>query len=316
MVIFGTPQRKCRARSLVSHNLILLARQTKPPLPMRPQTLKKRPRTSLGSPPHQIPQFQDADAKLDYWMNLSITLLGKHDALLEKHNEVLDELRSLRADHTALQQRTNEYAARLEVMEKKADTDAATLAELKNENRLLQDYSRADNFILHGVPTVSNDSNPADVVMMVAKAVKFDLTYRDFSACHLIGAPRNGTCKIVCRFVNRWQRNQVLWAINKKKFTTSDFDMPGERRNVFVTDHLSPESAKLLAEAKQTLTVRFGGPFHSIWSHNRKIFIRRRDKEAPFELKSYAHLRSLQSSLPQHMEGVQLTHNGSQSSSR
>lgn len=276
----------------------------------------KRPRTSPQTPPHQIPQFQNADEKMDYLMDLSVTLLAKHNALLEKHNEVLDELRYLRADHTALQRSVDEYAVRVGVLEKKADADAATITELREENRLLQDYTRAENVVLHGVPTVGPKVDTANIVINVAKAANFVVTHPDISACHTLGTPKDGSCRIVCRFVNRRLRNQFLWAVNKAKLTTSDLNMPGEQRSIFVTDHLSHETAKLLFDAKRTLSVKFGGPFAQIWSKNRRIMIRPKEKETPFELKSYAHLRGLQNDQVQHMEGVQPSDNVSQTTMR
>lgn len=264
---------------------------------------KKRPRTSPASPPYVIPEFDSVDAKLNYVMDLAITALKKQDQFFE-------ELRVVRSDLDAVKQRTSELAVRVSVLEKKVEGSDAKIFELEQKNRALEDYSRASNLIFHGSSVVKGDTEATDFVISVAKASNFELTKRDIIACHTLGVPKNGTVKIVCRFANRWQKNLLVAAIKEAKPTTTDLSIPGEPRKIFVTDHLSPESAKFLAEAKRILLTRFGGNYDYVWTKNRKIFIRTREKQPIIELKSYEHLYHLQSTQVQHMEGVQPSHDG------
>lgn len=275
-------------------------------------TSKKRPRTSFGSPQHVIPEFDSIEAKLDYVMDLAITALKKQD-------QVFEELNAIRSDVAAVQHRTSELAVRVAVLEKKAENSAAKIIELEQKNRSLEDYSRANNLLFHGGPVVESDTEATKFVISVAKASEFVLTEQDIVACHTLGTPRNGTVKIVCRFANRWQKNKLVAAVKKAKLTTADIPdltIPGEPRKLFVTDHLSPDTARFLAEAKRILLTRFGGGYDYVWTKNRKVFIRTREKQPIIELKSYAQLYNLQSNQIQHMEGVQPSHDGTLSTSQ
>lgn len=273
---------------------------------------KKRARTSFGSPPHTIPEFKSIEEKLDYVMDLAITALKNQDQMFE-------ELRGIRSDVTAVQQRTSELAVRVSVLEKKAEDSAAKIYDLEQKNRALEDYSRANNLIFHGGPTVKDDAEATKFVLSVAKASNFVMTDRDIVACHTLGVPRNGTARIVCRFTNRWQKNRLVAAVKEAKLTTTDLtdpSIPGEPRKIFVTDHLSPETAKFLAEAKRILLTRFGGNYDYVWTKNRRVFIRTREKQPVTELKSYAQLYNLQSTQIQHMEGVQHSQDGTLATSQ
>lgn len=245
---------------------------------------KKRCRDALATPP--LPQFENLEAKCDYVLDLVVKMM-------DRQSEVIEELWQVRFNLTASQEQAKKDSSRIVELEKISRADATRISELKYRNRALEDYSRAENLVLHGIPQARTEAEAVGFVISAAKFVGFDITHRDISACHAISTPRNGSGKIICRFVNPWLKDQIQFAVNRAKLTTEDLGLLGDKKGVHATDHLSPEMTKIFAEARRTLWTRFGGSFQFVWSRNRKVLVRRKKGDNTFEIRSMMHLQNL-----------------------
>lgn len=249
----------------------------------------------ITSPP---PQFTDLNSKCDYVMDLVINLT-------DRTNLVLEQLQRSRSDIEDLKIQAKASDERIEKLEQTVQLLLDENAELKYKNRSAEDYSRAENLILHGVSKTKSDTEAMDVVIAAAKLAEVPVTRQDIIACHTLPSRQPGDGKIVCRFVNRWLRNRVHRSVNKTSITSVDLNIPGEKKDVFVTDHLSPATAQLYAEARRTLFAKSGGQFQYVQIRSRKIMLRTTKDAEPIELKSMGHLYALQDQQSQDMEGVQ-----------
>lgn len=138
---------------------------------------KKRCHLAISSPPYPIPQFTDAESKLDYVMDLTIKLMEKMDT-------VLDELRNVKSKLSDTKETVTRQSEMITQLQKQSMSDTLRISDLEYRNRALEDYTRAENIILHGVPTVKTDSEAVHYVVSAAKAVGINISDRDISACH------------------------------------------------------------------------------------------------------------------------------------
>lgn len=251
----------------------------------------------ITSPP---PQFTDLSSKCDYVLDLVINLTNRT-------NLVLEQLQAARSDIDELREHARVSDERIYELERVVKQVTAQNEELEYKSRQHDDYSRSENIIMHGVPETETDTEAMDIVIAASEAAKVKVSYQDIIACHTLRSAKGDTSKIVCRFVHRWQKHKVRTAINKAKFTSSVLNYAGEDREVFVTDHLSPQTARLYGEAKRTLHTKSGGQFEQVRIRSRKIMIKRNEASKEFELKTTAQLYNLQYQQGQMMDGVQVT---------
>lgn len=251
-----------------------------------PPATKKRNIDEIASPPYQIPQFDSTEDKCEYILTQLAKLMHQNEKVLEQNTRVLSELQHLREKSAADEQ---------EILQLKTQVRDFTqkVSELEYANRALEDYTRADNLIVHGLPQAKTETEAFDMVIAVGKAVGIELTRQSLNACHALGAPRPGPGRIVCRFVHRWQRYKFQIAVNKGKPTTLELGYPGENIKIYATDHLSPQTSRLYGETKRRLAQQFGGVYEKVWVRSRKIYARRAENYPAFEIRSMDHLLSL-----------------------
>ena len=119
----------------------------------------------------------------------------------------------------------------------------------KHDNRLddIEQYSRRDNIVVHGLAETDGECTN-DVVIAVAAAAGVTVANGDISTSHRVGRPGNARGgkprPIVARFVRRDTRTGVLR--NKKKLKGH-----AAYNGVFLSEQqLSPTRAKLLHAVK------------------------------------------------------------------
>lgn len=238
--------------------------------------------------PAPIPTFNSVDEKFDY-------ILAQISMLVSQNTTMLRELQKNR-DQTALTKRMAvENTVKIEKLHEQVRNDAVRISELEYKNRSLEDYSRVDNVIIHGLPHPKDSDDAFQLAFAVGKAVGVEINNNNLSACHALGRPQNGIGRIVCRFTQRWLRNKFQATINEKKITTSQLEreIDCEPTKIYATDHHSPQTSFLYSEAKRLLSARFGGPFQQVYMRSRRIYARRFDGDAPLELRSLEYVRNL-----------------------
>lgn len=234
----------------------------------------------------ELPEFTDVNSKCDF-------IMTQVTQVMAKITEVLDELRSVKAEMVTVKEKAAQDANKVKELEIIIEQKSAYIEEVDYKNRALEDYSRVDNLIFHGLPPTNTEEEAANLVIKAAKFADIEISTRDISIAHTLRAARGGPAKLVCRFVHRWQRGVIQSAVNAKKMTTQDLELPGEIHNVVAMDHLSPATSILYAETRNSLAQRNGGAYEYVWMRNRRVFIRRREKEEVIEVRTMAQLNRL-----------------------
>lgn len=251
--------------------------------------------------PEPMPTFSTVDEKLTY-------ILSQIAMLVQQNATVLRELQKSRQETADAKRMAVVNAVKVDRLEEQVRIGNRRISDLEYKNRSLEDYSRVDNVIVHGLPHPKSSDEAFEIALAVGKAVGVDIKHHNLSACHALGRPQNGVGRIVCRFTQRWMRNSFHNAINEKKITTSqlelEFEISGEPTKIYATDHNSPQTSHLYSEAKRLLSARQGGAFQQVYMRSRKIYARRFDGDAAVELRSIEHVRSLAGQTEQIVNGA------------
>lgn len=212
-----------------------------------------------------------------------------------------------------------EVSTRFEVFNSEIKTLQTTVTKLTEENRLLKqkqeqsteksrtadyrhrilsDYTRVDNLILYGGPKAQNDADTFVMFHTFAAAHGIDLKSDDVAVCHPL--PSKGAVnKHICKFLKRGVKHAILAASKRKRVTSrllkwNQVDTANLDKPVFVMEHLSPDTARLLYETKKRLAASENGPFTYVWCRQGRILLRNDgDQGRPMEVCWYGDIQRI-----------------------
>jgi len=136
----------------------------------------------------------------------------------------------------------------------------------------LDQYSRNDNLLIHGVPLPADNSAETNLEDVIADIVKSNfpnvvMNKSDISVAHRVGSSQNPTAgarakppPVIVRFSRRVVRNEIL---HSRKLLKG--------KNLAITEHLTPRRAELLKKASLLAT---DGRIDSAWSRDGRIIVK------------------------------------------
>ncbi len=147
--------------------------------------------------------------------------------------------------------------------------------ELQHKVEHLEAYSRINNIIISGL-TPEKDSNPYEIALNICKFAEVTINYGDIDACHWL-QPNNNTktTSLIVKFVN-WHIKETLVKNWRSKSVTADTFCGSRSSRVYISDHLTPSTSKLLKEAKK-LKHRQQNKYKYIWTVNGRVLVRKDD---------------------------------------
>lgn len=149
------------------------------------------------------------------------------------------------------------------------------VASLKLRMRQIEQYTRKSNIEIQGIP-VTNSEDPVLIAIDVGKALGVELKEEDVMAAHRVPTfkPRAVTPLIV-QLRDRRLKDICIAAYKKnKKLTAKDVNQAFPNNNVYVNDHLTPETKNLLRLTKikaKEINYKY------VWCNEGKIFVRSED---------------------------------------
>lgn len=190
------------------------------------------------------------EKKMDDVIKSNEFMSDKYDTVLElatKNKEKIDTISS---------QITN-----INDVVQKLENDNRRLA---LENIELQQYSRAENMEILGIPT-KEDENVYDLIRDVAVKLGVNLVIKDISIAHRIPVKEGRIPPIIVKFTNRYKKEEFISASRKKKLKVHEVfpDIVDKELQLICCENLSPHFKKLLYLTKQKILNRndFKNPF-------------------------------------------------------
>ncbi|KAJ8733149.1 hypothetical protein PYW08_001447 [Mythimna loreyi] len=190
------------------------------------------------------------------------------------------------------------------LLEKKGIDSEVHINRLNKQVQDLNFLSRQATIELRNIPTKDQET-PADLISAVSsvgKTIDLEVQQSAFRDVYRIpGKP--GLCRpIVAEFSSVNKRNEFLSKVRKfnkersvnDKLNTQLLGIAGEKKPVFIDEHLPPATKKLLYEARQFAKARNC----TCWYSNGRILLKKDPADKPVEIKSEKCLTMLALTVP------------------
>lgn len=158
---------------------------------------------------------------------------------------------------------------------------------IKEELDNLQQYSRRSNLEIRGIPQKQNE-NVYEIIKSVASKLECDMNIRDIDACHRVRAHTSNSSQkddkpIIVKFISRMKKDELLSAARKRKgyVTTADLGVDGDRKPVFINEHLTFNNKVLYKKSRDFCAVH---AYKFCWVRDGKIYIRKSETSRVFQV--------------------------------
>lgn len=241
---------------------------------------------NLG-PEDQTPGIRNLNLMVAYLIGTVMDLSGKLEGVSAKLEAAEAESKKLAAENERLRAANEKLQKRVDDADERAE-NYRRAGEYRQ--RMADNYSRVNNLVLHGAPQIVGEK-PAQVEQDTFRALEtycgelgVSVASSDLDICHPLPS-RGEKHKLIYRFIRRSKKNEVLAASKRVKVTAKKLNWDVSQRSVFVSDHISPDTARLLAEAKSRLSAKGNGPFLYVWAKMGRIYAGNGNRERPYEIR-------------------------------
>ena len=161
--------------------------------------------------------------------------------------------------------------------------------ELRMSNEQALQYSMLNNVVISDVPRVQ-DETLSQTVERISKALKVPVSVNDLDAFHWLPSKiEGGNPSFIMKFLRRWQKKEFIIAARKLRPTSEIFGGDG-RTNVYVSEHLTPTTRKLLLKAKELKNYGYTG----VRTMDCKVFLRKNvEGSRSIRIQNFGHVDKL-----------------------
>lgn len=207
---------------------------------------------------------------------------SKCSGLREDLNGAINTLQFLSACHDDQQKLNEKTKSDFLEFTKCSNSLQPKLSELNHKIAYMEQFARQSNVEIQGIPERRNE-NLMSIVKKIGNTVSCNLQETDILEFHRVAKqntnsnrPKNIVVKLNCpRTRDNLLASVKIFNKNKhsdNKLNTSHIELPGERRPVYVTEHLSPENKKLHAATRIAAKEK---NYKFVWIRNGRIFVRK-----------------------------------------
>lgn len=168
-----------------------------------------------------------------------------------------------------------------------------TVNDLQNEQNIQQQKERLLNLEISGIPEKRNE-NLLDYLVSIANIIGVNLSNEDIIRIHRVqpriqlpGKPKN----IIAHMKSLHIKDTIISGIRKNRgLSTIDLGIPGESRQIYVNEHLSPVYKQLYKNTRDAVK---SSNFKYVWIRNCKIYVRKDDTSPAILVKDVNDLRKI-----------------------
>lgn len=193
---------------------------------------------------------------------------------------------------TFISEKYEDVSNRVSLLEEKKMKFAEDISHVQKQIEDLHFQTRQATIEIRNLPTKEKEKHEdlISVVKNVGKVMNMDIQSNELRDIYRIpGKP--GICRpIVAEFTSVCKRNELLTNVRKynkersieNKLNTQVIGIPGERRSIYVDEHLPPATKKLLYETRQFAKAHN----YASWYSNGRILLRQDPANKPIHIKS------------------------------
>uniref|UniRef100_A0A2A4IZ17 PHD-type domain-containing protein n=1 Tax=Heliothis virescens TaxID=7102 RepID=A0A2A4IZ17_HELVI len=229
--------------------------------------------------PHAIPSNSNSsDSEILRSLSSEIQFLRGDVGDLKSHIKYLTE------HLTQCYSRLEEYDTRIKTLEKREEQ----IIELNNTITNLRDQlnnqgqaSLKNELEISGIDEHKNE-NPLHIILVMAHKIGVTLEEHDIDFVSRVGPRRPKTAasdapirNLAVRFVRRYKRDEFLKAAKmRRSLTSTDIDINGPTRNIFVNERLTSGNRQLFRSARNAAKEH---GYKYCWIRNGAILIRKQE---------------------------------------
>ncbi|KAJ2943088.1 hypothetical protein O0L34_g18779 [Tuta absoluta] len=200
-------------------------------------------------------------------------------------------IESINDKYTAIEKRFSDFEDRIIALENKSDDIATLTSDLVTANDIIstlqheydtrEQYSRMNNVEISGLPFKKGE-NLMSLLNSVYMAVGLDLDensidciqrVRRFATSGTDDENNQRSPAVIVKFTRRFYKDQLLSAVRARRgITTASIGLAGPAVNLYLGDHLTPNSKQLLKRARQ---LKKDGKLTYLWIRDCKILARK-----------------------------------------
>ncbi|KAJ8707185.1 hypothetical protein PYW08_011319 [Mythimna loreyi] len=249
-----------------------------------------RTNNSVDSASSPNPPFtaQTTDSEILLNLTSEIKLLRGDVGDLKSHiNYVSEHL-------TKCYSRLDEYDTRIKSLEKREEEIISlnnTIINLREQLNAHAQTTLKNELEISGINEIKNE-NPLHIVRVIAHKIGVPIDDQDLDYVTRVGPRRqqsketteSSPRKIIVRFVRRHKREDFLKAAKtRRSINSTDLDIPGATRNVYINERLTPGNRQLFRETKHSAK-EHGYKF--CWCKNGAILIRKQEGNPSIHIRS------------------------------
>lgn len=215
--------------------------------------------------------------------------------------ELLDSFKRVSDSLSTIEKQQESHTCQIALLESENATLRKTVSDLTTRVARIEQHSRASNLEIQNIPE-NKSENLFKVAQQVADVAGFKLSDSDIHLCTRVAKLNSDSLRprsVIIKFSSPRIRDNFLAAtrrFNKKansateKLNTSHIGIGGQRKPIFVVEHLSP-SQKALHAATRIKAKELNYKF--VWVKGNRIFIRKTETSEYKLIKSSEDLSQL-----------------------
>lgn len=233
--------------------------------------------------------------------NWSKILDNKSKEIFNEINQIKDSLNFINNQYEELKNELQGKLTQIKELKNENENLKSTVKDLNSRLCIMEQHSRMSNLEIQCLPEHKAENLP-NIIQQIGKATGSNITDADIHKCTRIAKlnPENTRPRsVIVKFSSPRIRDTFLAGVlkfNKKnkedKLNTSHIGIGGDKRPIYVVDHLTPELKKIHAFARLTakkLNYKF------VWIKNGRVFLRKSDDSEHIAVRNIEQLEHLTS---------------------
>ena len=221
------------------------------------------------------------------------SICREHTTLKVEVADLTESLNFHIKEQTDLKSHLQDISTQVTKLSNSEDTFQKQLDDLQKEINLYQQKDRLLNLEISGIPE-RRDECVSDYLIAIAKFVGVQIHTNDIVHIHRVqprvpqaGRPKN----IVAQLSSIQIKDSIISGVRRNRGITSlNIGFPGEPRQIYVNEHLSPFYKNLYKKARDAAK---SFNYRYVWVRNCKIYVRRDDTSSSIQIKETSDLNKI-----------------------
>ena len=193
---------------------------------------------------------------------------SKMEEMAKNNSALQEQMKEMAKTNITLQRRMTQLENDLEKKNEENAKFEKKLGEIFMHHDDLEQYTRKFNLEIHGIPE-TDDEEPEDIILGLAKLMEIDLTYEDINIIHRLNKGSKSPRPIIVSFSNYYSKEQMYqgrWKLRKK---SSLRGLRVDPKNVYINENLTAYRAGLFKKVRDRRRRDW-----KFWTTDGKIFVK------------------------------------------